>query len=188
MISILLQIRIWVVPHISTSLMLLEVDAVFIEQANDAVRIWLPKRLPSLAIQCALLLFSIKWILTDAVDDRWIITVQTLNYPITFKQSSLKVFFVKWCVWMALIDVFIDSVSYTWMDRFRFIIDSKGLEKILLLPKALDLDRPKRSRTAFAKWQLDALETTFGSHPYLVGEQRTLLARRLGLSETQVDI
>lgn len=95
MISILLQIRIWVVPHISTSLMLLEVDVVFIEQANDAVRIWLPKRLPSLAIQCALLLFSIKWILTDAVDDRWIITVQTLNYPITFKQSSLKVFFVK---------------------------------------------------------------------------------------------
>lgn len=89
---------------------------------------------------------------------------------------------------MALIEVFIDSVSYTWMDRFRFIIDSKGLEKILLLPKALDLDRPKRSRTAFAKWQLDALETTFGSHPYLVGEQRTLLARRLGLSETQVDI
>jgi hypothetical protein len=56
-----------------------------------------------------------------------------------------------------------------------------------LLPKALDLDRPKRSRTAFAKWQLDALETTFCSHPYLVGEQRTLLARRLGLSETQVN-
>nr|CAH0101869.1 unnamed protein product [Daphnia galeata] len=46
--------------------------------------------------------------------------------------------------------------------------DSKGLEKILLLPKALDLDRPKRSRTAFAKWQLDALETTFCSHPYLI--------------------
>ncbi|KAK4026606.1 hypothetical protein OUZ56_015607 [Daphnia magna] len=66
--------------------------------------------------------------------------------------------------------------------------DSKGLEKILLLPKALDLDRPKRSRTAFAKWQLDALETTFGSHPYLVGEQRTLLARRLGLSETQIKV
>lgn len=39
MISILLQIRILVVPHISTSLMLLEVDVVFIEQANDAVRI-----------------------------------------------------------------------------------------------------------------------------------------------------
>ncbi|KAI9563524.1 hypothetical protein GHT06_010987 [Daphnia sinensis] len=66
--------------------------------------------------------------------------------------------------------------------------DSKGLEKILLLPKALDLDRPKRSRTAFAKWQLDALETTFGTHPYLVGEQRTLLARRLGLSETQIKV
>ena len=60
------------------------------------------------------------------------------------------------------------------------------MEKILLLPKALDLDRPKRSRTAFAKWQLDALETTFRLNPYLVGEQRTSLARRLALSETQV--
>ena len=66
--------------------------------------------------------------------------------------------------------------------------DSKGMEKILLLPKALDLDRPKRSRTAFAKWQLDALETTFRLNPYLVGEQRTSLARRLALSETQVQI
>ena len=60
------------------------------------------------------------------------------------------------------------------------------MEKILLLPKALDLDRPKRSRTAFAKWQLDALETHFGTNPYLIGEQRTQLAKRLGLSETQV--
>ena len=60
------------------------------------------------------------------------------------------------------------------------------MEKILLLPKALDLDRPKRSRTAFAKWQLDALETHFGSNPYLIGQQRTQLAKRLGLSETQV--
>lgn len=60
------------------------------------------------------------------------------------------------------------------------------MEKILLLPKALDLDRPKRSRTAFAKWQLDALEAAFTANPYLVGEQRTALARRLGLSETQV--
>ena len=68
----------------------------------------------------------------------------------------------------------------------HFRPDSKGMEKILLLPKALDLDRPKRSRTAFAKWQLDALETTFRHNPYLVGEQRTSLARRLALSETQV--
>lgn len=76
--------------------------------------------------------------------------------------------------------------SYSLFKCWWLVLDSKGLEKILLLPKALDLDRPKRSRTAFAKWQLDALENTFCSHPYLVGEQRTLLARRLGLSETQV--
>ena len=66
------------------------------------------------------------------------------------------------------------------------VVDSKGGEKILLLPKALDLDRPKRTRTAFAKWQLDGLERAFELNPYLVGEQRSALAKRLALSETQV--
>lgn len=62
------------------------------------------------------------------------------------------------------------------------------MDKILLLPKALDLDRPKRTRTAFAKWQLDALERAFELNPYLVGEQRTALAKRLALSETQIKV
>ena len=50
------------------------------------------------------------------------------------------------------------------------------------------MDRPKRTRTAFSKWQLDVLEKTFELNPYLVGEQRTALAKRLSLSETQIKV
>jgi len=56
-----------------------------------------------------------------------------------------------------------------------------------VFPKALDLDRPKRARTTFSPDQLCELETEFRRNQYLVGKERTELARRLKLSETQVN-
>ena len=64
--------------------------------------------------------------------------------------------------------------------------DSHGRVKQLILPKALDLDRPKRARTWFNTSQLDVLESEYQKNPYVTGEGRKLLAKRLGLSETQV--
>ena len=55
-----------------------------------------------------------------------------------------------------------------------------------MFPKALDLDRPKRERTTFSSEQLGRLEEEFRINQYLVGKDRTSLARNLGLSETQV--
>ncbi|XP_065581138.1 ventral anterior homeobox 1b-like isoform X2 [Artemia franciscana] len=66
--------------------------------------------------------------------------------------------------------------------------DARGCSKTLILPKSLDLDRPKRVRTSFTHSQLKALEDAFQSGQYLIGKQRTELARRLGLSETQVKV
>ncbi|ESO96955.1 hypothetical protein LOTGIDRAFT_79090, partial [Lottia gigantea] len=65
---------------------------------------------------------------------------------------------------------------------------ANGVTKELVFPKALDLDRPKRARTLFSGDQLDILEREFHQNQYLVGKERTDLARRLMLSETQVKV
>uniref|UniRef100_A0A8B9ZB48 Homeobox domain-containing protein n=1 Tax=Anas platyrhynchos TaxID=8839 RepID=A0A8B9ZB48_ANAPL len=56
----------------------------------------------------------------------------------------------------------------------------------IVLPKGLDLDRPKRTRTSFTAEQLYRLELEFQRCQYVVGRERTELARQLNLSETQV--
>lgn len=50
----------------------------------------------------------------------------------------------------------------------------------------MDLDRPKRTRTSFTAEQLYRLEMEFQRCQYVVGRERTELARQLNLSETQV--
>jgi hypothetical protein len=64
--------------------------------------------------------------------------------------------------------------------------DSNGHVKELVLPKSLDLDRPKRARTTFSTSQLRQLEIEFQRNQYLVGAERAQLAVQLGLTETQV--
>lgn len=65
-------------------------------------------------------------------------------------------------------------------------IDANGTVRELVFPKALDLDRPKRARTQFSPEQLYQLEREFQRNQYLVGRERSDLARALKLSETQV--
>lgn len=64
--------------------------------------------------------------------------------------------------------------------------DAKGSIREIVLPKGLDLDRPKRTRTSFTAEQLYRLEMEFQRCQYVVGRERTELARQLNLSETQV--
>lgn len=64
--------------------------------------------------------------------------------------------------------------------------DAKGTIREIVLPKGLDLDRPKRTRTSFTAEQLYRLEVEFQRCQYVVGRERTELARQLNLSETQV--
>ncbi|XP_019467048.1 homeobox protein notochord-like, partial [Meleagris gallopavo] len=64
--------------------------------------------------------------------------------------------------------------------------DAKGTIREIVLPKGLDLDRPKRTRTSFTAEQLYRLELEFQRCHYVVGRERTELARQLNLSETQV--
>lgn len=66
--------------------------------------------------------------------------------------------------------------------------DNNGVLRELVFPKALDLDRPKRARTTFSRDQLDRLESEFTANQYLVGRERSQLAKTLGLSETQVKV
>ena len=56
----------------------------------------------------------------------------------------------------------------------------------MLLPRGLDLERPKRARTSFTAEQLYRLELHFQRCRYVVGRERSQLAGQLGLSETQV--
>merc|ERR1712029_410717 len=49
-----------------------------------------------------------------------------------------------------------------------------------------DTRRQRKARTAFSDSQLQLLETTFEQHKYLSVEERGNLAKRLGLSDTQV--
>lgn len=65
-------------------------------------------------------------------------------------------------------------------------LDAKGTIREIVLPKGLDLDRPKRTRTSFTAEQLYRLELEFQRCQYVVGRERTELARQLNLSETQV--
>lgn len=67
-----------------------------------------------------------------------------------------------------------------------FRTDAKGTIREIVLPKGLDLDRPKRTRTSFTAEQLYRLELEFQRCQYVVGRERTELARQLNLSETQV--
>ncbi|XP_059749348.1 ventral anterior homeobox 2 [Balaenoptera ricei] len=75
-------------------------------------------------------------------------------------------------------------------DHCRRILvrDAKGTIREIVLPKGLDLDRPKRSRTSFTAEQLYRLEMEFQRCQYVVGRERTELARQLNLSETQVKV
>lgn len=66
------------------------------------------------------------------------------------------------------------------------LADAKGTIREIVLPKGLDLDRPKRTRTSFTAEQLYRLEMEFQRCQYVVGRERTELARQLNLSETQV--
>ena len=71
-------------------------------------------------------------------------------------------------------------------DNLFYLSDANGAVKELVFPKALDLDRPKRARTTFSPEQLYHLEREFHRNQYLVGKERTELAKTLRLSETQV--
>ncbi|VDN55863.1 unnamed protein product [Dracunculus medinensis] len=67
----------------------------------------------------------------------------------------------------------------------RLLPDSKGKQKDILLPKSLDIYRPKRHRTIFNKFQLNELRKEFHRNPYLIGEKRSLLAKKLHLTDIQ---
>ncbi|KAI4886319.1 hypothetical protein NFI96_016740 [Prochilodus magdalenae] len=70
--------------------------------------------------------------------------------------------------------------------RRILVRDAKGTIREIVLPKGLDLDRPKRTRTSFTAEQLYRLELEFQRCQYVVGRERTELARQLNLSETQI--
>lgn len=72
--------------------------------------------------------------------------------------------------------------------RRILVRDAKGTIREIVLPKGLDLDRPKRTRTSFTAEQLYLLELEFQRCQYVVGRERTELARQLNLSETQVKV
>uniref|UniRef100_A0A3Q3J7T7 Homeobox domain-containing protein n=1 Tax=Monopterus albus TaxID=43700 RepID=A0A3Q3J7T7_MONAL len=72
--------------------------------------------------------------------------------------------------------------------RRILVRDAKGSIREIILPKGLDLDRPKRTRTSFTAEQLYRLEIEFQRCQYVVGRERTELARQLNLSETQVKV
>ncbi|XP_065111013.1 ventral anterior homeobox 2 [Paramisgurnus dabryanus] len=72
--------------------------------------------------------------------------------------------------------------------RRILVRDAKGTIREIVLPKGLDLDRPKRTRTSFTAEQLYRLELEFQRCQYVVGRERTDLARQLNLSETQVKV
>ncbi|XP_078061476.1 ventral anterior homeobox 2, partial [Mustelus asterias] len=72
--------------------------------------------------------------------------------------------------------------------RRILVRDAKGTIREIVLPRGLDLDRPKRTRTSFTAEQLYRLEMEFQRCQYVVGRERTELARQLNLSETQVKV
>ncbi|KAK6291945.1 hypothetical protein J4Q44_G00377300 [Coregonus suidteri] len=78
----------------------------------------------------------------------------------------------------------LDPVDPDYCQRI-LVRDAKGTIREIVLPKGLDLDRPKRTRTSFTAEQLYRLELEFQRCQYVVGRERTELARQLNLSETQ---
>eukprot|EP00062_Callorhinchus_milii_P022312 gi/632979981/ref/XP_007906773.1/ PREDICTED: ventral anterior homeobox 2 [Callorhinchus milii] len=72
--------------------------------------------------------------------------------------------------------------------RRILVRDAKGTIREIVLPRGLDLDRPKRTRTSFTAEQLYRLELEFQRCQYVVGRERTELSRQLSLSETQVKV
>ncbi|XP_072353852.1 ventral anterior homeobox 2 [Scyliorhinus torazame] len=72
--------------------------------------------------------------------------------------------------------------------RRILVRDAKGTIREIVLPRGLDLDRPKRTRTSFSAEQLYRLEMEFQRCQYVVGRERTELASQLHLSETQVKV
>ncbi|XP_021047407.1 ventral anterior homeobox 2 [Mus pahari] len=80
------------------------------------------------------------------------------------------------------------ALSETDHCRRILVRDAKGTIREIVLPKGLDLDRPKRTRTSFTAEQLYRLEMEFQRCQYVVGRERTELARQLNLSETQVKV
>lgn len=89
-------------------------------------------------------------------------------------------------VWTISVNLLAFFVCYMYILCSFFLKDSHGGVKELVFPKALDLDRPKRARTTFSPEQLYQLEKEFQRNQYLVGKERTELAKQLKLSETQV--
>nr|XP_046176188.1 ventral anterior homeobox 2-like [Oncorhynchus gorbuscha] len=81
----------------------------------------------------------------------------------------------------------LDPVDPDYCQRI-LVRDAKGTIREIVLPKGLDLDRPKRTRTSFTAEQLYRLELEFQRCQYVVGRERTELARQLNLSETQVKV
>lgn len=79
-----------------------------------------------------------------------------------------------------------NNKQVSWLESVLIVPDAKGSIREIILPKGLDLDRPKRTRTSFTAEQLYRLEMEFQRCQYVVGRERTELARQLSLSETQV--
>ncbi|RWS23282.1 ventral anterior homeobox 2b-like protein, partial [Leptotrombidium deliense] len=65
---------------------------------------------------------------------------------------------------------------------------SNGDEKQILLPKKLDLERPKRLRTTFTSNQLQTLEDVFARNRYLSAKEKKELSSKLKLTETQIKV
>ncbi|RWS05937.1 Homeobox domain and Homeodomain-like and Homeodomain: metazoa-containing protein [Dinothrombium tinctorium] len=65
---------------------------------------------------------------------------------------------------------------------------SDGQQKQLLLPRKLDLERPKRARTQFSTFQLSVLEDAFTRSHYLSAKEKKELSKELKLTETQVSV
>lgn len=80
----------------------------------------------------------------------------------------------------------LNVLNVFYLKHLLYITEANGTVKELVFPKALDLDRPKRARTTFSPDQLYELEREFQRNQYLVGKERSELAKRLRLSETQV--
>ena len=59
-------------------------------------------------------------------------------------------------------------------------------EKDVVKEDSEESRRQRKARTAFSDSQLQLLESTFEQHKYLSVEERGSLARKLGLSDTQV--
>ena len=66
------------------------------------------------------------------------------------------------------------------------LVESRALDQPGKEDPHDDHKRPRKARTAFSDGQLQLLESTFEQHKYLSVEERGSLARRLGLSDTQV--